>query len=362
MTSISGKNSSAQQNVGLTTSNRQTFSRISSSGQQSNSGNQARSLNSRPFSFQHRFNQEPKPELTGTVQKCRDAAVNLNSSITTLLAAANVRNNAAVQPALQSKVNQLRSALETLRSSVNALPDIDTDIEYQIQTINGLQRQLQLKNEFVVQTRKRDLADIIPTIGSIGSVDSKSNNDDGFDNTTYSAGYAAGSSTNATTGPLVTVPTINGNNQSTEFESTVDSNEPINRQQVGSEITPKLEGLFEIELSISQILFQETTDKGRNLHRLICLRCRSVVLTNSSAEMVSDMPMELPHIKVQTANKDTESISEWWKVNDLMVFENIGVTNSHDGRRYLCCADCDLGPIGIQIDNLYYLALDRLSA
>ncbi|KAI6215865.1 hypothetical protein M3Y94_00435100 [Aphelenchoides besseyi] len=243
MTSISGKHPSAQQNVGLTTNNRHTFSRVSSSAQPSNSGNQARALNSRPFSFQHRFNQELKPELTGTVQKCRDAAVNLNTSITTLLTAANVRNNAVAQPALQSKVNQLRSALETLRSSVNALPDIDTDIEYQLETINGLQRQLRLKNEFVVQTRKRDLADIIPTIESIGSVDSKSNNGDGFDNiAAYSAGYVTGSSTNATTGSLVTVPTVNGNNQSAEFESAVDSNESTNRQQLDTEIAPKLEG------------------------------------------------------------------------------------------------------------------------
>lgn len=43
-----------------------------------------------------------------------------------------------------------------------------------------------------------------------------------------------------------------------------------------------------------------------------------------------------------------------------MTFENVGVTNAKDGKRYLCCADCEFGPVGIQIDKGFYLAHGRI--
>ena len=34
-------------------------------------------------------------------------------------------------------------------------------------------------------------------------------------------------------------------------------------------------------------------------------------------------------------------------VNDIYAFMNVGFTNSTSGYRYLCCADCEIGPIGL---------------
>ena len=36
------------------------------------------------------------------------------------------------------------------------------------------------------------------------------------------------------------------------------------------------------------------------------------------------------------------------QVDDMMSFENIGFTKTLVQIKYLCCADCELGPLGLQ--------------
>lgn len=59
----------------------------------------------------------------------------------------------------------------------------------------------------------------------------------------------------------------------------------------------------------------------------------------------------------------TEHFTDFWLVNDMFTFENIGFSNAVGEMKYLICADCEQGPIGWCLDkdrkNLY-LCHDRV--
>lgn len=59
---------------------------------------------------------------------------------------------------------------------------------------------------------------------------------------------------------------------------------------------------------------------------------------------------------------ETESLEHFWVVNDMFTFENIGFSNTIDQRKYLICADCDMGPVGYHdLDSKKcYIALKRV--
>lgn len=44
----------------------------------------------------------------------------------------------------------------------------------------------------------------------------------------------------------------------------------------------------------------------------------------------------------------TECIEEFWLVIDMLTFENVGFTKTLENKKYLICADCEVGPIGFQ--------------
>ena len=75
----------------------------------------------------------------------------------------------------------------------------------------------------------------------------------------------------------------------------------------------------------------------------------------------------LPHMKKKSENQspeDGEKLTDFWKVEDMFTFENVGFSNTVDNTKYLICADCEVGPIGCQkLDelNLMYVALDRVT-
>jgi hypothetical protein len=53
---------------------------------------------------------------------------------------------------------------------------------------------------------------------------------------------------------------------------------------------------------------------------------------------------------------------DYWKVDDMMTFQNMGFSNTANGKKYLCCADCELGPLGYKHmdDPVCYLAKDKV--
>ncbi|OQV21369.1 hypothetical protein BV898_04578 [Hypsibius exemplaris] len=61
----------------------------------------------------------------------------------------------------------------------------------------------------------------------------------------------------------------------------------------------------------------------------------SDVLDNSDAlHVLPDVPGEVLH--------------DFWLVSDMYTFENVGVSHTVGGLKYLTCADCEIGPIGFQ--------------
>lgn len=107
---------------------------------------------------------------------------------------------------------------------------------------------------------------------------------------------------------------------------------------------------------------------GLNAHNLYCPRCSCLILKSLTAKLDQVFSLEIPSIR----KDETGQIpSFFWVVHDMMSFENIGFTksvpNQSDIKRFMACAECDLGtscsltlgPLGVQTD-LFYLAGDRV--
>jgi len=108
------------------------------------------------------------------------------------------------------------------------------------------------------------------------------------------------------------------------------------------------------------------TDDGRNATKIRCLRCSSLVLSPGNARLTSK-ELFLPHMQKKSANQeanDGETLTKHWLVSDMFIFDNVGFTNTVDGKlKYLICADCEVGPIGWHDTNIkkeFYISLDRV--
>lgn len=45
-------------------------------------------------------------------------------------------------------------------------------------------------------------------------------------------------------------------------------------------------------------------------------------------------------------SKMVEKLTDFWCVNDIYTFENIGFSHTVGQTKYLACADCERGPVG----------------
>jgi hypothetical protein len=73
---------------------------------------------------------------------------------------------------------------------------------------------------------------------------------------------------------------------------------------------------------------------------------------------------ELPKMnqKKDCPEVEVETIAEWFVLEDMYQFENIGVSHSVGDVRFLTCADCEMGPVGWNemSSQKCYLALSRV--
>ena len=93
--------------------------------------------------------------------------------------------------------------------------------------------------------------------------------------------------------------------------------------------------------------------------KLGCPRCKSLIFKAGVAIKCKNQGPLLEGIKKEQ-NIQPE---EYWKVDNMMKFENIGFTNTVNNRKYLICADCEIGPLGFQnLDepNKLFLAVQRI--
>ncbi|KAL3116032.1 hypothetical protein niasHT_007332 [Heterodera trifolii] len=106
---------------------------------------------------------------------------------------------------------------------------------------------------------------------------------------------------------------------------------------------------------------EEVTADGRNIRPVLCPHCPSVILRPLSAQFLSStdgprIALPLPRQKKRADEGGDEAVqttehSQWWTLTDMMQFENVGFTNAFRGRRFLACADCEIGPIGFVCDQ-----------
>jgi guanine nucleotide exchange factor len=134
------------------------------------------------------------------------------------------------------------------------------------------------------------------------------------------------------------------------------------------------------ETNIENLIDSET---NKNSKKIRCLRCDSFILQENSGLFKSvEEPILLPSMRskrdLSNANdtKEKSSASEsgdtqiqndklksFWCINDMLTFENIGFTNSVNNIKYLICADCEIGPVGLQYldnPNEFLVSIDRV--
>ena len=63
-----------------------------------------------------------------------------------------------------------------------------------------------------------------------------------------------------------------------------------------------------------------------------------------------------------TEKPEGEDLMDWWMVPDMFMFENVGFSNTVGIYKYLTCADCEQGPVGIHNLELKksYVAAQRI--
>ncbi|KAH3769153.1 hypothetical protein DPMN_170401 [Dreissena polymorpha] len=109
-----------------------------------------------------------------------------------------------------------------------------------------------------------------------------------------------------------------------------------------------------------------TDDDNSNKRKIVCERCSSVVLLSHQAKY-HKTEMFLPHMKKKSEASnpsDGETLQDFWLVDDMFTFENVGFSNTVDNIKFLICADCEIGPIGYhdtRNNKEYLIAHDRVS-
>uniref|UniRef100_A0A1B0BG38 Guanine nucleotide exchange factor MSS4 n=1 Tax=Glossina palpalis gambiensis TaxID=67801 RepID=A0A1B0BG38_9MUSC len=105
---------------------------------------------------------------------------------------------------------------------------------------------------------------------------------------------------------------------------------------------------------------------NKNKQNVRCRYCNSLILRKEQGEYLK-LQIDLPLMHQKNTTKDvntieTEELVDFWLVNDMFIFENVGFSNTIGKRKYLICADCDMGPVGYHdiATKKCYLAMQRV--
>ncbi|XP_012287209.1 guanine nucleotide exchange factor MSS4 [Orussus abietinus] len=102
---------------------------------------------------------------------------------------------------------------------------------------------------------------------------------------------------------------------------------------------------------------------GRNKQKILCMYCPSKILNPGAATHVNtEYALPYIHRRGQEDRDKCETITDYWLIEDMYTFENIGVSNTVDNVKYLACADCEQGPVGWHdlTTKKSYIALSRV--
>ena len=85
-------------------------------------------------------------------------------------------------------------------------------------------------------------------------------------------------------------------------------------------------------------------EAGKNKSQIVCVRCKSKILPPNMGTY-EETECELDCIE-KAKKGEKEIVKEFFRVEDMFDFDNLGFTNTVGNRKFLSCADCDLGPLG----------------
>ncbi|GAB5369684.1 hypothetical protein AAMO2058_001426500 [Amorphochlora amoebiformis] len=105
-----------------------------------------------------------------------------------------------------------------------------------------------------------------------------------------------------------------------------------------------------------------------NTKFVVCSQCNSKILKPGKSRLVKkEIFLHHMALREEDEKQTGEKLSDFWLVTDQFSFENIGVsrkvTSGNLNYKYLACADCDLGPVGIRYMDQpthFYIAHDRV--
>ncbi|CAB3244879.1 unnamed protein product [Arctia plantaginis] len=105
-------------------------------------------------------------------------------------------------------------------------------------------------------------------------------------------------------------------------------------------------------------------EDGKNKMIVKCKFCGSKMLDKNSATFITlqeQLPLMLQDSK-QEGEVQSETITDFYHVENMFTFENIGFTHTVANYKYLSCADCDAGPVGYyNMDTKHsYVAISRI--
>jgi len=88
----------------------------------------------------------------------------------------------------------------------------------------------------------------------------------------------------------------------------------------------------------------ELVKDGKNSKQLVCIRCKSKILPPQMGTY-EETEYELESMSKETVGQK-EAVNQFYRVEDMFDFDNVGFTNTVDTTKFLSCADCDVGPLG----------------
>ena len=106
-------------------------------------------------------------------------------------------------------------------------------------------------------------------------------------------------------------------------------------------------------------------DNTKNIKQLICQYCPSKILPPNMGSYEDEKEFELQIVKKSddgVIHIAKEKLSQFYRVEDMFDFDNVGFSKTVDEVKYLICADCEAGPIGFHdlSTKKSYVALSRM--
>lgn len=104
---------------------------------------------------------------------------------------------------------------------------------------------------------------------------------------------------------------------------------------------------------------------GKNLKQIVCERCSSKILP-SKVGTFEEIEFELNIMKKKSetdSDLTKEKLIQFYRVEDMFDFDNIGFSHTVEDTKYLICADCEIGPVGWHSisSKKCYVALNRVA-